>query len=46
MPRRSKTEKIINALTRLVEKIKCRLICCYSSCNERGESPPSTPQIK
>ncbi len=34
MTRRSRTERIIHALTRLVEKIKCRLICCYSSCND------------
>lgn len=34
MTKRSRTERIINALTRLAEKIKCRLLCCYSSCND------------
>lgn len=29
-----RTERIINALSRMATKIKCRILCCYSSCND------------
>ena len=41
--RKSKLKILLEGIAKIIEKIKCKLICCYSSCNQKEDIPPSSP---